>query len=164
MRLHIPIRLRWSDLDAYNHVNNSRMLALLEEARVRAFWRSDDDEDERPLAMIDGEQGGDTLVLIARNEIEYLAPIPYQAKPLDVQLWGYHLGTASCEVGYEIWDHAGTTRYAIAASTIVFLDAATQRPRRMTDAEREAWAPYLEEAPAFRGPRRRSHPDGPAES
>ena len=38
-RLHIPIQLRWGDLDAFNHVNNTSMLKLLEEARVRAFWR-----------------------------------------------------------------------------------------------------------------------------
>ena len=31
-RLHIPIHLRWGDLDAFNHVNNTSMLKLLEEA------------------------------------------------------------------------------------------------------------------------------------
>jgi hypothetical protein len=28
-----------------------------------------------------------TLTLIARQEIEYLAPVPYRREPLDVQLW-----------------------------------------------------------------------------
>jgi acyl-CoA thioester hydrolase len=36
-RLHIPIHLRWGDLDAFNHVNNASMLKLLEEVRVRAL-------------------------------------------------------------------------------------------------------------------------------
>lgn len=31
-RLHVPIPLRWSDFDAYAHVNNAEMLRLLEEA------------------------------------------------------------------------------------------------------------------------------------
>ncbi|MCU1593745.1 MAG: 4-hydroxybenzoyl-CoA thioesterase, partial [Frankiales bacterium] len=31
MRLTVPIRLRWSDIDAYAHVNNAAMLGLLEE-------------------------------------------------------------------------------------------------------------------------------------
>lgn len=157
MRYHIPIRLRWSDLDAYNHVNNSKVLSLLEEARVRAFWAGEDPDDDRPLAVIEGEQGGSTLTLIARHEIEYLAPIDYQDRPLDVQLWASHLGSASCEVGYEIWNAAGTVRYVIAASTIVFIDAGTGRPRRMTEAERTAWTPYLEEAPAFRRTRSPRH-------
>ncbi|HNP15801.1 MAG TPA: thioesterase family protein, partial [Terrimesophilobacter sp.] len=38
MRIHIPIPLRWGDLDAYNHVNNVQMMRILEEARVRALW------------------------------------------------------------------------------------------------------------------------------
>ena len=38
MRIHIPIHLRWADLDAYNHLNNVEMLRLLEEGRVRMFW------------------------------------------------------------------------------------------------------------------------------
>ncbi|OUE16058.1 putative ABC transporter ATP-binding protein [Clavibacter michiganensis subsp. michiganensis] len=42
-RVHVPVHLRWADLDAYDHVNNVEVLRLLEEARVRAFWRGDDD-------------------------------------------------------------------------------------------------------------------------
>jgi len=34
MRIHVPIKLRWSDLDAYGHVNNAAMLTLLEESRI----------------------------------------------------------------------------------------------------------------------------------
>ncbi len=41
MRLHVPISLRWSDLDAYGHVNNASMFRLLEEARIQAFWIAD---------------------------------------------------------------------------------------------------------------------------
>ena len=41
-RLTIPISLRWSDFDAYAHVNNAEMLRILEEARIQAFWRRDD--------------------------------------------------------------------------------------------------------------------------
>ena len=30
--------LRWSDMDAYGHVNNARFLTLYEEARVALFF------------------------------------------------------------------------------------------------------------------------------
>lgn len=158
MRFHVPIRLRWSDLDAYNHVNNSRLLSLLEEARVRAFWANDDGE-RSPLAVIEGHQGAATQTLIARQEIEYLAPIPYQSRPIDVQLWIARLGAASCEVGYEVWSPAetegadtdGRVKYTVASSTMVFIDTATQRPRRIGDEERAAWTPFIEEPPRFRG-------------
>src|ERR1700712_4184285 len=116
MRLHVPIRLRWSDLDAYGHVNNAEMLRLLEEARIQAFWITDEavggglqqqgDSGEAvgaSTAVLDGRPGADTLTLIARQEIEYLAPIPYLRQPLDVQLWLGRLGGASLEVCYEVW-------------------------------------------------------------
>lgn len=157
MRLHVPIRLRWSDLDAYAHVNNAEMLRLLEEARIEAFWA--DDESAAVVAgtgvstaVLDGRPGAATLTLIARLEIEYLAPIPYLRAPIDVQLWIGKLGGASLDVCYEVYGPAGqepAQLYARATTTIVLVDAATQRPRKINDTERTAWEPYLEPTAAF---------------
>lgn len=164
MRLHVPIKLRWSDLDAYGHVNNAEMLRLLEEARIEAFWATDDAVQEAgavqgsgeavggSTAVLDGRPGADTLTLIARQEIEYLAPIPYLRQALDVQLWLGRLGGASLEVCYEVWSPEGTeprTMFTRAATTIVLVDATTQRPRRINDRERDAWTPYLDEPVEF---------------
>jgi len=170
MRLHVPITLRWADLDAYGHVNNAVMLRLLEEARIQAFWKDPDaalagtqpaggapasgDEPAPavPTAVLDAEAGSATWSLIARQEIEYLAPIPYLRRPLDIQLWIGRLGGASLEVCYEVWSPRGQSPavlYARASTTVVVVDSATQRPRRLTDDERAAWSPYLEAAPAF---------------
>ena len=44
-RLHVPVPVRWGDLDAYGHVNNVAVLQLLEEARIAAFWRHSDGSD-----------------------------------------------------------------------------------------------------------------------
>ncbi|NEN06593.1 acyl-CoA thioesterase [Diaminobutyricibacter tongyongensis] len=154
MKLHVPIGLRWSDLDAYGHVNNAAMLRLLEEARIQAFWVNDDAEEAvgGTTAVLDGRPGADTLTLIARQEIEYLAQIPYLRQPLDVQLWLGRLGGASLEVCYEVWSPLGMeprTLYSRAATTIVLVDAATQRPRRISDHERAAWTPYVDEPVQF---------------
>jgi len=158
MRLHVPIKLRWSDLDAYGHVNNAEMLRLLEEARIEAFWAPDDSGQGSgeavggSTAVLDGRPGADTLTLIARQEIEYLAPIPYLRQPLDVQLWLGRLGGASLEVNYEVWSPEGVeprTMFSRAATTIVLVDATTQRPRRINDRERSAWTPYLDEPVTF---------------
>jgi acyl-CoA thioester hydrolase len=157
MRLHVPIRLRWSDLDAYGHVNNAEMLRLLEEARIEAFWVSEDTAGDAraagaTTAVLDGRPGADTLTLIARQEIEYLVPIPYLRQPLDIQLWLGRLGGASLEVCYEVCSTPGegpATVFTKAATTIVLVDAVTQRPRRISDREREAWEPYLGEPVSF---------------
>lgn len=149
MRLHIPVHVRWGDLDAYNHVNNVQMMRILEEARVRAFWAPDArgggvaDEHTPPTAIIDAAAGSTTTTLIASHQIEYVLPVPYQRNPLDVQLWIGRFGGASAEISYEVYCNEGLA--ARAASTMVFIDSQTERPRRISDAERAAWADYLDE-------------------
>ncbi|MDQ0892571.1 acyl-CoA thioesterase [Agromyces ramosus] len=156
MRLHVPTPLRWSDLDAYGHVNNARMLSLLEEARIQAFWVSDDTSEHAvgaSTAVLDATPGATTITLIARQEVEYLAPIPYQRQPVDIELWIGHMGGASLDVCYEVYSPAGNTPrvlYTRAVTTIVLVDAETERPRRMSDAERAAWQPYVGETIEFR--------------
>ena len=155
MKLNVPIRLRWSDLDAYGHVNNAEMLRLLEEARILAFWVSDEAEPSAvgaSTAVLDGRPGSATLTLIARQEIEYLAPIPYLRQPVDVRLWLGKLGGASLEVCYEVWSPQGAepeVLFARASTTIVLVDAASGRPRKIGETERAAWTPYLEEPVHF---------------
>jgi acyl-CoA thioester hydrolase len=150
-RLHIPIHLRWGDLDAFNHVNNASMLKLLEEVRVRAFWRPAADEDAPPTAVLDSGIDAGTLTLIARQEIEYLRPVPYQRNPLDVQLWFGKLGGSSIEVCYEVFSPSSAAQelYARASAVVVMVDAATARPVRLTDEQRSAWEPYLGDPVAY---------------
>ncbi|WP_308799618.1 acyl-CoA thioesterase [Agromyces silvae] len=156
MRLHVPTPLRWSDLDAYGHVNNARMLSLLEEARIQAFWVSDETSEHAAgasTAVIDASADRTTNTLIARQEIEYLAPIPYHRQPLDIELWIGRMGGASLEVCYEVWSPIGAeprTCYTRASTTIVLVDVATGRPRRISAHERAAWSPYAEDALEFR--------------
>lgn len=159
MRLHVPIPLRWGDLDAFNHVNNTSMLKLLEEARVRAFWRPAANETGPTTAVLDSGLASGTLTLVARQEIEYLAPVPYQRDPLDVQMWFGSLGGSSIEVCYEVCSpretagEEGQTIYARASTVVVKVDASTGRPMRLSDEERAVWAEYSED-PIVYGHRR----------
>jgi len=156
VRLHVPTPLRWSDLDAYGHVNNARMLSLLEEARIQAFWVSGDTSEHAvgaSTAVLDATPGADTITLIARQEVEYLAPIPYQRQPVDIELWIGHMGGASLDVCYEVYSPVGLhprVLYTRAVTTIVIVDGATDRPRRISQRERAAWEPYLGDPIAFR--------------
>ncbi len=150
--MHVPIPLRWGDLDAYNHVNNATMLKLLEEARVRVFWTPVVGEEAPDTAVIDAGMDAGPLTLIARQEIEYLAPVPYRREPLDVQLWFGRIGGASIEVDYEVYSPRSDehqTLYARASSSVVLVDAKTFRPVRLSDRMREAWTPYLGAPVAF---------------
>jgi len=151
-RLHVPIPLRWSDFDAYAHVNNAEMLHVLEEARIQAFWRPDEGSTGHPTAVLDARPGAELIALIARQEVEYLAPIPYMREPVDIEMWVGRIGGASLEVCYEVYSPAGVTPRVLftrAATTLVMVTAATGKPQRVPEELRAAWGDYVEEPVAF---------------
>lgn len=152
-RLHVAIPLRWSDFDAYAHVNNAEMLRILEEARIQAFWRPDAGSvPGAATAILDARPGAETISLIARQEIEYLAPIPYMRAPIDIEMWIGRMGGASLEICYEMFSPVGVTPrllFTKAATTLVMVTAATATPQRISDSLREVWAPYVEEPVVF---------------
>jgi len=151
-RIHVPISLRWSDFDAYAHVNNAEMFHLLEEARIQAFWRPDAGKPASDTAVLDARPGSENIALIARQEIEYLLPIPYMREPVDVELWVGRLGGASLELSYEVYspvDVSPRVLYTKAATTLVMVTAATGKPTRINDEQRSAWQPYLGEPVQF---------------
>lgn len=152
MRIHVPIQVRWSDLDAYGHVNNAAMLTLLEEARVHGFWADEAKSDEQGPRVFQGGPDSDTFTLIARQEIEYLAPIPHLREPLTVEMWIGKLGGASLDVCYEIYPptgHEPRELYTRAVTVIVLVDSTTMRPRKMTEAERIELERFVEPAIEF---------------
>ena len=148
MRIHVPITMRWSDIDAYAHLNNVAMLRLLEEVRIQAFWSTGEDDDElRGPAILDGRPGAQTVSLIAQQQAQYLRPVPYQREPLDIEVWIGRLGGSSLQLCYEVYSSVGVEPrilFTRAESTLVLADAATSAPRRISERERAAWQPYVE--------------------
>jgi acyl-CoA thioester hydrolase len=136
-RQSIPIPLRWSDMDAYGHVNNVQFLRLLEDARVLAFHGHDSE---------DGGNVVETGVLVARHEIDYLRPLHYRPEPVIVDLWVSSIGAAAFDMQYEVHD-LGSERvvYARAESTLVLYDLQKGRPRRFTEAEQVTMKEWLDE-------------------
>ncbi|MFV0373120.1 acyl-CoA thioesterase [Microbacterium sp.] len=154
VRLHIPIALRWGDLDAFAHVNNATMLRLLEEARIRAFWAPLPGEDAPPTAVIDSGADSGVQMFVARQEIDYLAPVPYRRPPLDVQMWFGALGGSSADVCYEVFSSppgGEPTLHVRATTVVVVVDAASGSPTRLTAEMRAAWAPYVGVPLRYRG-------------
>jgi acyl-CoA thioester hydrolase len=124
----VDVPLRWSDMDAYGHVNNVQFLRLLEDARVIGFqeWFG----NERDL-LTEG-------VVVARHEIEYLAPLDFRHAPISVEMWATKISGSSFNLAYEVGDPAdfGHATYARAETTLVAYDFATATPRRLRPDER----------------------------
>ncbi|WP_159622193.1 acyl-CoA thioesterase [Ruania rhizosphaerae] len=146
-RVRVPVPVRWSDLDAYGHVNNAAMLTLLEEARIATFWTNG--QVASGTNVLAGGPEASSYTLVARQEIEYLAPLGHSHEPVVVELWIGRIGEASLEVCYELLSPRGEVA-AKAATSIVMVDAATGRPRRLSDEERAALAPLVEDPVEFR--------------
>ncbi|MFH9858324.1 acyl-CoA thioesterase [Streptomyces sp. NPDC017202] len=117
--------LRWADMDAYGHVNNVVFLRYLEEARIDFLFRPEKDF----------QQGS----VVARHEIDYKRQLVHRHRPVDIELWITQIRAASFTIAYEVKD--GDQVYVSASTVIVPFDFAAQRPRRITDEERE----FLEE-------------------
>ena len=104
-----------------------------------------------PAVWLDAGPGADVSTLVARQEIEYLHPLPYRRRPVIVEMWLGYLGGASIDVCYEVRDDAPEpTVYARAVATLVLVDTSTGSPRRISEAERAAWQPYVEGPISFR--------------
>jgi acyl-CoA thioester hydrolase len=149
-RIGIPVQIRWADIDGYGHVNNAAMLTLLEEARIAAFWNVDlENGSARPSQTLAAGPAATSYTLVARQEIEYRAPLSFSQRAAQIDLWVARIGGASLDVHYEVRSPDGVL-CALAATSIVMVDAGTGQPRRLTEAERAALEPLLDEPVAFR--------------
>ena len=129
--------MRWSDMDAYGHVNNTAYLAYLEQARVAMFFDRYDSSFSRGT-------------IVSHHEITYLHPVVYHPEPLRLELWIDQVRGASFRVLYDVFD--GETLAAKAATNLVTFDFSTDRPRRLTPEERALLSTYDgEPAPAETG-------------
>jgi acyl-CoA thioester hydrolase len=115
------VHMRWSDMDAYAHVNNTSYLSYLEQARVAMFFD-----------RYDGTFSQGTI--ISRHEIDYLRPIVYHPEPLRLELWIEDIAGAKFTVRYDVFDKDHLS--ARAATTCVTFDFQNDRPRRITASER----------------------------
>ena len=125
------VRVRWSDLDAFRHVNNAKTVTLLEEARVD--WLFSDAARHGIEKLTEG-------IVVARLEIDYTRPIGMEL-PVTVSMGLTKLGQASMTVDY-VLSVAGVTA-ATASSVLVPVDPVTFRPRRIDDRERTYLLQYL---------------------
>ncbi|MEI2777661.1 MAG: thioesterase family protein [Tetrasphaera sp.] len=138
----VDVALRWSDMDAYGHVNNVQYLRLLEDARI--------------VAVADWLGEGDRLLkaglIVSRHEIEYLAALTFRHAPVRVDIWPTRVTAASFDLAYEVRDPAevGEQLYARAESTLVAYDLEAARPRRLSAHERARLQDLAGEPVAFR--------------
>ncbi|MFT3898404.1 MAG: thioesterase family protein [Thermomonas sp.] len=121
----VPVELRWSDLDAFNHVNNSRYLTFLEQARVECFesigeaWVTDD-----------------SAPVVASATLNFRYPIAYPAEVF-VELSTKHVGTSSVVIDHRIVAANGTL-HCDGHVVAVWVDRHSGKPTELPQGVRRA--------------------------
>ncbi|GAB3749642.1 hypothetical protein GCM10028795_14950 [Lysobacter olei] len=88
--IHVPLGVRWRDLDAFNHVNNSKYLSYLEEARLQ--W----------MLTMPGQGLDDHVApVVAAANLNYRRPIEWPNEVM-VELFVERLGNTSVTIGHRI--------------------------------------------------------------
>ena len=122
MRFQSKQYVRWGDLDAFGHVNNATYLVFAQEARFA--WSK----------MIE--------MVVARAEVDFIAPIYTGDIYIDVEIWVNKIGTSSFGVTYEMKN--GDELVAVVKSVQVTVSMETKKSRPLNVAEREFLNKYLE--------------------
>ena len=113
-----PLRVRWSDLDSYGHVNNVKFFDYLQEARI-------------PFGSTVPGGGSEEVWLLRRQDIDYLKPLDFRLEPYQVRTDVTAVGNRSITLAAVICDPADGVEYARARSVIV-------AARPLTGAQRAA--------------------------
>lgn len=120
----VRIDVRWGDMDAMRHVNNTAYFRYFEEARVRLFSALGMDPDS-------GRAG-----VLAHASCDFLKPLLYPAR-IVVGLGLRRIGRTSIELdGWIAAEDDAQSLYAKGRNVLVCTDGATGRPVPWTDADR----------------------------
>ena len=129
------VRVRWSDLDAYGHVNNARALTLLEEARVD--WLFTEATRRGASALTGG-------MVVSRLSIHYKRSITF-GEHVTVSMGVVELKSVSTTIDYIV---TVEEKVMITATTqLVPVDPVNWRPRRWDATERAFLTEYLARTP-----------------
>ncbi len=123
----VPIQVRYGDLDPQWHVNNSRFLTYLEQARFEYLVA---------LELFDGKSFFDVGLIVADVHIAYLAPIELTQK-VQVGIRVAHLGNKSIRFEYEIMDISSGQSLATAETIMVAFDYHTHTSKPVPEEWRQ---------------------------
>ena len=116
------VPLRWLDLDAQGHVNNGKLVDVLQEARV-AFTLAG------PIAHLLGNG-----IIVVGHRVEYLRAVDFAASVLRVELQVGKVTPARFTLGYEVF--ADAVLVARAQTVCCLFDFEAQRPHRLEAEDR----------------------------
>lgn len=120
--------VRWSDQDMLGHVNNAKVITLVEEARIQWLQAAWGRSDLRQAPT-----------LVARMELNYRYPV-YYGKELRIELGVGHVGRSSYTITCRGIQEGRVCFDGL--NVMVMVDPETGQPVALSDAEREELSQY----------------------
>lgn len=114
------IPIRWGDMDAMGHVNNTVYFRFMEQARISWFDR----------LVPEDAAWQSTGIVIVNASCNYKRALTYPGT-VEVRLYVGAPGGASVPTFYELLLEGDPVPYADGAAVVVFVDMATQRSKRI---------------------------------
>ena len=153
------VPVRWSDMDAFGHINHARIVTLMEEARVAWLLSTGaGSEASGPNQTGAGSeasgpnQTGDdyarliTSAMIVHVDIRYQAQLRHQDSPVHIGMWITGFRSVDFTIGYEIRSATadpGSKAACVATTQMAVVDVEAHTLRRLTPVEKEylrAWS------------------------
>lgn len=122
------VRVRWSDIDMYQHINHATMVTILEEARVD-FLREPFADDVETIGL-----------LIHEVRVLYKGQLRLADSPLQVTMWTKRLRAVDFTLGYEVRPvgaDPGSKPSVIAETQLAAVHIAEQRLVRLSPVHRD---------------------------
>jgi acyl-CoA thioester hydrolase len=119
--------VRFSDVDAYRHVNNVTYFEYYQEARIALL---------ASLGRLGGGPADSLGVVVAEADVDFRLPMFFRAEGYVVETWVSRVGGASFVIDGQIVDDG--TVLSRSQVVMVAFDPVTQRPRQLSAAERTA--------------------------
>jgi acyl-CoA thioester hydrolase len=116
------IPIRWGDMDAMGHVNNTVYFRYMEQARISWFEQ----------LVPEDEVWQSTGIVIVNASCNYKRPITYPGT-VEVKLLVGPPGGSSAPTYYELRVDEDPEPYADGAAVVVFINMQTQKPARIPD-------------------------------
>ena len=114
------IPMRWGDMDAMGHVNNTVYFRYMEQARIAWFD-----------ALVPDKAAWDELgIVVVTSSCNFRRPLTYPGT-VDVKLFAGPPGGSSVPTFYEL--QVGDELYADGEARVVFIDTRTQKPVRIPE-------------------------------
>lgn len=131
-RFYHPIEIRYGDLDPQGHLNNSRYLTFMEQARINYI---------KHLGLWNGGSFLEIGIILAEINIKFLASIQF-GQPVRVGVRVTRLGNKSLDMHYCIEDAQSGAELATGTSVLVAYDYPADRSIPIPDRWRDVIKKY----------------------